>query len=116
MTKQEKANCRKIADHYGWKAGSAKLIKEMGELKEAIEKQDAMEAKLKEYTSAGLSYADIAALNEKYKDVQLHVWEEVADVEICLHHFKYLNNAKAKVAEYRKQKIARQLQRMEAGE
>lgn len=44
--------------------------------------------------------------------------EETADVEICLHHFKYLMGKpfKAKVAEYRKQKIARQLQRMEAGE
>lgn len=107
MTKQEKADCRKIADHYGWKVEKAKLIEEMGELKEAMEDW-----------SGVMSFTD--GLDEvPYWDASLdHIAEETADVEICLCHIEHLGGKDfgAKVAEYRKQKIARQLQRMEAWE
>lgn len=94
MTKREKADCLKIADHYGAN----------GERNERI--KDAMKIWVSGYESMNENEA-INALAE-----------EVADVELCLRYLSFMvgGDFKARVAEYRKAKIARQLRRMEAGE
>lgn len=115
MTKQEKADCLKILDHYGWVTEYLKLIEKMGELKEAMEKFATIESR---ETPKGLTYEQIEKSNEEFDEVLKNVQEGTADVEICLQHLKCFMGGKAfrtKVAEYRKAKIARQLQRMEAG-
>lgn len=100
MTKQEKADVKRIADHYGLDVEYDKLIEEMDELKEAMET----------WGGGSRNVSEGEALDG--------MAEETADVEICLHHIKHLmgKEFRAQVADYRKQKIARQLERMEAGE
>lgn len=74
---------QKIADHYGANVQKIKLIEEMAELTQAICKGD-----------------------------EMHIAEEIADVEIMLEQVKYLTKLTPMVEMQRGFKINRQLKRI----
>lgn len=91
MNKNDKLALKDIADHYGLRAQSLKLIEEMAELTQSLSK----------------------LLIDPYDEgIDENVEEEVADVNIMLKQLIYLCSIEDKVNKIMHQKITRQLERM----
>ena len=91
MNKNDKLALKDIADHYGLRAQSLKLIEEMAELTQSLSK----------------------LLIDPYGEgIDENVEEEIADVNIMLKQLIYLCGIGDEVNEIMHQKIARQLERM----
>lgn len=97
---------QRIADYYGYEAQSRQLIEEMAELTKAINKLWRREH--------GLTDQRVYMLPEVRRSIHLdNVVEEIADVEICLEHVKYLLNIKVEdVDKAKDSKIERELNRI----
>ena len=92
----------RIADEYGYEAQSRQLIEEMGELTVALNKEWRTQ---KNYMPSD---------EEKLQEARERVIEEIADVEVVLTQIKYLMQCEVEVMQVKKQKIDRQLLRIEA--
>lgn len=91
MNKNDKLALKDIADHYGLRVQSLKLIEEMAELTQSLSK----------------------LLIDPYDEgIDENVEEEVADVNIMLKQLIYLCSIEGEVNEIMHQKIARQLERI----
>lgn len=97
---------KEIADHYGYDMQSHKLIEEMGELSQALV-EVYVDAKVKGYLSLN-SLPDIPE-DEISRD---HLFEEIADVSICLSQVIYLLGGMDRINEWREKKIKRQMERI----
>lgn len=82
----------KIAEHYGKQIELDKLKEECGELVDAIKEDETMK------TSKSLE----------------HLWEECADVLLCIAHIGYLTGGTARILYHVRMKIERQFKRMSA--
>lgn len=82
-----------IADHFGYSNQVTKLLEEIGELLQSVAKE----------------------LNNETYENAMHVIEEIADVEILLEQYKYLNAGYDLVGKIKKQKIQRTLERIKSG-
>ena len=91
-----------IAKHYGYEAQARQLIEEMAELTVALNKEWRTQ---KNYMPSD---------DTKLKEARERVIEEIADVEVVLAQIKYLMNCEGEVIQVKKQKIDRQLLRIEA--
>ena len=89
---------KKISDHHGYGHQSRQCIEEMAELTQAINKVWRYRKKRK----------------NKYKRLA-HIYEEIADVEICLDHLKYLLNCHDEVQAMRDYKLNREIKRIGKG-
>lgn len=93
----------KIAKHYGYEPQSRQLIEEMAELTVAINKN-----------WRAVNYGEANAEGAtKVLETRERVIEEIADVEIMLEQIKYLLDAYSDIAEYKAQKLYRQIKRIE---
>ena len=92
---------RCIADEYGYEVQSRQLVEEMAELTFAINKD------WRKRNDCLPSDADLKKGREG-------IIEEIADVEVVLSQIKYLMNCEVEVMQVKKQKIDRQLLRIEA--
>lgn len=91
---------KKISQHYGYDAQSRQLIEEMAELTQAINKAWRM----------GNDFDNLLVQKRNIK-------EEIADVTIMLEQIKYLLNiSDTDINEIIKQKLNRQLERIEKNE
>lgn len=93
-------NIKKIAEHYGFYSQSHMMIEEMAELAQALNKL---------YRAQG---------NVQPTDIDLiealdHIYEEIADVEVCLEQIKLLLDCEANVKTWKDIKVARQVKRIE---
>lgn len=88
-----------IAEHYGYESQSRQLIEEMAELTVAINK----------WWRLG---NDMVNLPIKRKNVI----EELSDVEVVLEQVKYLLCCELEVEKVKREKVERQLKRMESEE
>ena len=104
---ENRAEIKKIANKYGYDAQSRQLIEEMAELTQAINK---FWRKQLLCGQRDLLEIPIGTPEEK------NIYEEIADVEICLDQLKILLNIQTDVAINREYKIARQLQRIRESE
>ena len=93
----------KIAKHYGYEPQSRQLIEEMAELTVAINKN---------WRAINYGTADEEGA-KKVLETRERVIEEIADVEIMLEQIKYMLDAYSSIAEYKAQKLDRQLKRIE---
>ena len=91
----------RIALNYGYEAQSRQLIEEMAELAVAVNKLWRLNAK----TDSELYISEKA-------ECEMHIYEEIADVEIMLEQVKLLLNCGTKVEMIKDVKIKRQLERM----
>ena len=91
----EEAKLNFIAAHYGYEHQSRQCIEEMAELTQAINKHWRKEIPNR----------------NNYKLLQ-GIYEEIADVEICLEQIKYLLNCHAEVEAIMEFKIDREIQRI----
>lgn len=89
-----------IADHYGFDAQSHMLVEEMGELIQAISKV---------YRTSHDHGCPCIVPNEEAVE---NMFEEIADVSICLSQIIYLTDCMDKVNEWREKKIKRQMERI----
>ncbi len=94
--KEIKANCRIIAEHYGYESQSAQLTEECAELIQALSKyRRARDSMCKQRAFAGIV-------------------EELADVEIMLEQIKYLLNVtERQISGVKQQKVERTLDRID---
>ena len=91
MNKSDKLALKEIADHYGLRTQSLKLIEEMAELTQSLSK----------------------LLIDPYDgSIVENVEEEIADVNVMLKQLIYLCGIGDEVNEIMHQKIARQLERI----
>jgi NTP pyrophosphatase (non-canonical NTP hydrolase) len=97
----DKAKLMRIADEYGYEAQSRKLMEETAELTVALNKDWWMRRKH-------------SPSDEELKKARENIIEEIADVEVVLSQIKYLMNCEVEVMQVKKQKIDRQLLRIEA--
>lgn len=88
-----------IADHYGFDSQSHMLIEEMAELAQAINKLYRAQGKGQPTTESKTS-------------ALLHIYEELADVEICVEQIKHLLSCRGHVDAWKDKKIKRQLERI----
>lgn len=96
LDKQVNEGCNTIADHYGQAVEMHKSLEEMAELTKVLATG---------YTKQGNTVKqnlDIKAMTQ-----------EIADVLICLHHLQHLFFIEDEVNKIIKNKIARQLKRMQ---
>ena len=100
---------KKVAEHYGYECQSRQLIEEMAELTQSINK-----FWRKQLDCGKLKYPETkdeaAFLTDEYKSIV----EEIADVEFCLDQVKLLLLCNVDVMQMKKQKIQRQLLRIES--
>lgn len=89
-----------IAEHYGFYSQSHMLIEEMAELAQALNKL---------YRAQGKGQP----IKESKKDTFLHLYEELADVEICIEQVVHLLECRDSVDAWKEVKIQRQLKRIE---
>lgn len=94
MSEQEKI--KQISDYYGYEGQSRQCIEEMAELTQAINK-----------------HWRKAKKNQNNYKLSQNIYEEIADVEICLEHMKYLLNCHDEVAAMKEYKLDRELKRIE---
>ena len=87
---------KQIADHYGYEHQSRQCIEEMAELTQAINK---------------FWRKEIPNRNN-YKLLQ-KIYEEIADVQICLDQLKYLLNCYDEVEAMERYKLGREIARIE---
>ena len=88
-----------IAQHYGYEHQSRQCIEEMAELTQAINKHWRKEIP-----------------NRNNHELLNDIYEEIADVEVCLEQIKHLLNCHAEVEAVREYKVNREIQRIdEAG-
>lgn len=97
MTEEEKIKL--ISDHHGYEEQSRQCIEEMAELTQAINKHWRKSKK-----------------NQNSYKLRQNIYEEIADVEICLEHMKYLLNCHDEVVAMRGYKLDRELKRMSKGD
>lgn len=104
MKEENKEKLEQIARHYGYEAQSRQCIEEMAELTQAFNKhwRKAM--------------ADFNGKGDKVDYIELfaNIYEEIADVEICLEQIKRLLDCSDEVERLKDVKINRQLERMES--
>ena len=91
MNKNDKLALKEIADHYGLRTQSLKLIEEMAELTQSLSK---------------------LLINPYDGSIVENVEEEIADVNVMLKQLIYLCGIGDEVNEIMHQKIARQLERI----
>ena len=84
-----------ISGHYGWEHQSRQCIEEMAELTQAINKHWRKEIP-----------------NRNNHELLCGIYEEIADVEVCLEQLKLLLNCHAEVDAMRQYKIDREVQRI----
>lgn len=85
----------KIANYYGYVAQKDMAIEEMAELIKALNKHKR------------------AKTDDEKEKAYEHIVEEIADVEIMLEQLKWILSCQLAVEDVKKQKIARQLERIE---
>lgn len=98
--KKVNEDCNKIADHYGQAVEMHKSIKEMAELIQVLSR----------------GYTSKDEHNIKQTLIIAELIEEIADVLICLHHLQHVFAIEDSVNEKIKDKIERQLKRMQQEE
>lgn len=96
---------KQIAEHYGYEPQSRQLIEEMAELIQALNK-------MWRYSRPKDKKAN--PVNSDFTTVINNVFEEIADVEICLQQVKLLLDCEKEVEAYKEQKINRQIERIKA--
>ena len=100
-------NIRTIANYHGYDSQSRQLIEEMGELIQALNK---FWRKQQKCGSRAFEDVPLGSLEE------LHIAEEIADVEICLEQVKMLLYCHEEVNDFKRQKVERVLKRIETEE
>ena len=95
----------KIAKHYGFANQASQLVEEMAELTKALSKM----------RRSNRDNALIETDGEFYTIEERAVIEEIADVSVMIEQIKYLLNCEGLVACIMRDKIVRQLKRMEEG-
>ena len=104
-----------IAEHYGTEAQMIQLIEEMAELTHALTvyirlKQGQVMEPFATPEAYGISWED----EEKAEFLWCDIVEEIADVEICLSQVKHLFGIdRRELRDYKREKIKRQLERIE---
>lgn len=91
MNKDDKLALMEIANHYGLRTQSLKLIEEMAELTQSLSK---------------------LLINPYDESIDENVDEEIADVNIMLKQLMYLCGSRQDVYKIMHQKIARQIERI----
>ena len=91
----EKMNLYVIASHYGYEHQSRQCIEEMAELTKAINKHWRKEIP-----------------NRNNYELLQGIYEEIADVEVCLEQMKILLNCHGEVEAMRNYKINREIKRI----
>ena len=97
-----------LADHYGYDIEAHKLMSEMGELTQALADLD-VESKTDGFLSMDAALFSYVADGNDSLD---HVYEEIADVTICLSEVIHLLGCMDRVNEWREMKIKRQMERI----
>lgn len=87
-----------IANHYGYENQSRQCIEEMAELTQAINKHWRKEIP-----------------NRNNYELMQKIYEEMADVEVCLDQMKYLLNCHDEVAAMKSYKLDCEIERIEKG-
>lgn len=99
------SSIRYIAEYHGYDSQSRQLIEEMGELIQALNKFWRKELKC---GNVAFEEVRLGSLEE------LHIAEEIADVEICLAQVKLLLGLSGDVNNFKKQKLEREINRIKA--
>ena len=102
MTEEQKAMCRRICEHYGVESQKGILTEECAELIQAVSKLTRAEQSGKVFDKT---------------EAMLNLVEEMADVTIMIEQILYAywkNAGDAKLDYYIKQKLTRQLGRIES--
>lgn len=89
-----------IASYYGYDSQSHMLIEEMAELTQALNKYYRLTGK-HGYPAEG-----------EVGEVVANIYEEIADVEICLSELVYLLGCRDSVDAWKRYKVDRQMERM----
>lgn len=105
MDRREKL--RIIANYHGYDSQSRQLIEEMGELIQALNK-----FWRKQQKCGSVAFEDVPLGNLE----ELHIAEEIADVEICLEQVKMLLMCHGDVLNFKQQKVERELKRISTKE
>lgn len=98
---------RYIANYHGYDSQSRQCIEEMGELIQALNK-----FWRKQQKCGSVAYEDVPIATPEER----HIYEEIADVEICLEQLKMLLFCHDEVNDFKRQKIERELKRITAKE
>lgn len=106
MKDENKEKLERIARYYGYEAQSRQCIEEMAELTQAINKH--WRKAMAEHQHTNPVKADLSV-------IFANIYEEIADVEICLEQVKCLLDCSDEVERLKDVKINRQLERMESG-
>lgn len=93
---EEEEKLKFIAEHYGYEHQSRQCIEEMAELTQAINKHWRKEIP-----------------NRNNHELLNDIYEEIADVEVCLEQIKHLLNCHAEVEAVREYKVNREIQRID---
>lgn len=96
-----------IANYHGYDSQSRQCVEEMGELIQALNK---FWRKQQKCGSVAFEEVPLGTLEE------LHIAEEIADVEVCLAQLKMLLLCHGDVQNFKQQKVERELKRITAKE
>ena len=94
---------KSVADHYGYESQSRQLIEEMGELTSAINHYWR-----KDLQCGGISFDPETAGGSEY----IHMFEELADVAVCMEQLIYLTGKEDTILYLMKLKLHRQINRI----
>lgn len=95
---------KQIADYYGYESQKSKFFEEVGELIQAVGRYNCFEKNSNKYGTQFI-LEELGLRN--------NILEEIADVRIMLDQMAYLLNGKSIVNEYVKNKVKRQIERIE---